>query len=155
MEHKIRVIEPSQLMHQLPQLLQEADSVPLVISGQSMSPFLRHGRDTVYLSRLCREPKKGDMLLYRRDNGTYILHRVYRIRSGRYDMIGDGQLGIEPGIRPDQLLATVAAVRRNGKLLRPGHFLWGFFAHIWRWLVPVRPALLKLYAFLTPWRKRK
>lgn len=155
MEHKLRVIEPAELMDQLPQLLQEAQSVPLVISGNSMAPFLRHGRDTVYLSQVRRPLKKGDMILYRRDCGAYILHRIYRVRDGRYDLIGDGQLAVEPGIRPDQILATVEAVRRNGKLLRKGSFLWAFFAHIWLTLVPLRPGILRLYFCLTPWRKGK
>jgi hypothetical protein len=155
MEHKLRIIEPETLMSQLPEMLLEAECVPLVISGNSMAPFLRHGRDTVYLSRVKEPPKKGDMVLYRRDCGAYILHRIYRVREGRYDMIGDAQLGVEPGIRPDQLLATVRAVRRKGKLLRRGHLLWDFFAHAWLFLVPVRPWVHRLYAFLKPWRKRK
>ena len=155
MEHKLRTIEPEDLLPQLPQLLQQAEAVPLVISGNSMSPFLVHGRDKVYLSKLTRPPTRGDMILYRRKNGRYILHRIYRVREGRYDMIGDAQLGVEPGIRPDQLLATVSAVRRKGKLLRRGHLLWDFFAHVWLFLVPVRPWVHRLYAFLKPWRKRK
>jgi hypothetical protein len=155
MEHKVRVVEPELWMQQLPQLLQQAQAVPLIISGNSMAPFLVHGRDTVYLSKLTRRPKKGDMILYRRDNGRYILHRIYRIRNGRYDLIGDGQLGIEPGICDRQILATVHAVRRKGKFLQRGNLCWEFFEHVWLALVPWRGWIMRLYAWLTPWRKRK
>jgi hypothetical protein len=154
MEPKLRIIEPEALMSQLPQILQEAESVPLVISGNSMSPFLIHGRDTVYLSRVTKPIRRGDMILYRRRNGAYILHRVYRVKQDTYTLVGDGQYGLEPGIRKDQVLAMVTAVRRKGKLLRKGSFCWEFFAHIWLALLPVRPGIRRLYTWLRPWRKR-
>ena len=103
MEHKVRVIEPRLLTEQLPQLLQEAESVPLVISGSSMVPFLVHGRDTVYLSKVAQPLKKGDMIFYRRRGGQYVLHRICKVRDGSYDLVGDGQVAIERGIRPEQI----------------------------------------------------
>ena len=155
MERKLRVIEPEELMSQLPQLLQEAESVPLIISGSSMSPFLAHGRDTVYLSKVTGPLKKGDMILYRRASGAYILHRIYRVRDGVYDLVGDGQLGIEPGIRPEQVIAIVNTVRRKGKLLRKGSLRWEFFEHVWLELLPLRPKIHRLYGAMTAWRKPK
>lgn len=155
MERNVRVIEPEALMAQLPQLLLEAESVPLIISGNSMAPFLKHGRDTVYLSRVTQPPKKGDMILYRRKNGQYILHRIYRVRNGAYDLVGDGQWGIEPGIRPEQILAVVNTVRRKGKLLRKGSFQWEFFEHIWLALLPARPGITRAYSHLTAGRNKK
>lgn len=154
MEHKVRVIEPEALMEQLPQLLQEAEAVPLIISGNSMSPFLVHGRDTVYLSKVSQPLKKGDMVLYRRRSGAYILHRIYRAHDGVYDLVGDGQLGIEPGIRSEQILAVVKSVRRKGKLLQKGSLRWEFFEHVWLNLLPLRPRISRLYCCVTPWRKR-
>lgn len=154
MEHNVRVMDPEELMPQLTRLLEEVETVPLIISGTSMLPFLCHGRDTVYLLRIMQPPKKGDMILYRRQNGAYVLHRVYRQRNGTYDMVGDGQVAIESGIRPDQLLAAVTAVRRKGKLLHKGSFLWEFFEHIWLALLPLRPAAIRLYSWMTARRKR-
>lgn len=155
MENKVRVIEPETLMAQLPQLLLEAESVPLIITGNSMAPFLIHGRDTVYLSKITQPPKKGDMVLFRRASGAYVLHRIYRRRNGVYDLVGDGQQTIEPGIRHEQMLAIVNLVRRKGKLLRKGSFWWEFFEHIWPALLPLRPGILRLYSCMTAWRNGK
>ncbi|MBR0445872.1 MAG: S24/S26 family peptidase [Oscillospiraceae bacterium] len=155
MEHKVRVIEPQLLTEQLPQLLQEAESVPLVISGSSMVPFLVHGRDTVYLSKVAQPLKKGDMIFYRRRGGQYVLHRICKVRDGSYDLVGDGQVAIERGIRPEQILAVVKAVRRKGKLLRKGSFLWEFFEHIWLVLRPFRPGIIRVYSCMTGWRRQK
>lgn len=155
MEHKVRVIEPRLLTEQLPQLLQEAESVPLVISGSSMVPFLVHGRDTVYLSKVAQPLKKGDMIFYRRRGGQYVLHRICKVRDGSYDLVGDGQVAIEHGIGPEQILAVVKAVRRKEKLLRKGSFLWEFFEHIWLVLRPFRPGIIRVYSCMTGWRRRK
>ena len=155
MEYKVRVVEPEVLVEQLPQMLLEVEAVPLVISGNSMAPFLVHGRDTVYLSRVTRPLKRGDMILYRRSSGVYVLHRIYRERNGSYDLVGDGQLGLEPGIRREQVLAIVKAVRRDGKLLRKGSFRWEFFEHIWLTLLPLRFAISRLHCQIKACRKLK
>lgn len=148
MEPKLKVTAPEVLMEPLLSLLEEAESVPLVISGSSMSPFLAHGRDTVYLSKIMRPLKKGDMILYRRDSGAYILHRILKAENGSYTLVGDAQNWLEPGVREDQVKALVTAVRRKGKLLKSGSFWWVFFEKIWIRLVPLRPRILKLYGFL-------
>jgi len=146
MEHKVKILEPEQLMPQLLELLEITEPVPLVISGSSMTPFLVHGRDTVYLSKVRQPLKRGDMVLYRRSSGNYILHRVYRAEEDSYTMVGDAQFQLEPGIRPDQILAVVTAVRRKGKLLQKGSFWWTFFEKVWIRMVFLRPAVMAGYA---------
>ncbi len=148
MEHKVKVLEPEQLMPQLLEMLEVTEPVPLVISGSSMTPFLAHGRDTVYLSKAKDPLIRGDMVLYRRDSGNYILHRIYRVEEGSFTMVGDAQNWLEPGIRQDQILARVTAVRRKGKLLQKGSFLWDFFERVWIRVVPLRPAVMAGYALL-------
>lgn len=146
MEHKVKILEPEQLMEPLLALLEETESVPLVISGSSMTPFLVHGRDTVYLSKVTQPLKRGDMILYRRDSGAYILHRIYRVEQDSYTLVGDAQAWLETGIRPDQVLAVVSAVRRKGKLLKKGSFWWDFFEKVWIRMVPLRSAVRGVYS---------
>ena len=146
MEHKLRYLKPEELMPQLEEILQQAQAVPLVISGSSMAPFLCHGRDTVYLSRVTEPLKRGDMILYRRDSGDYSLHRIFRAEGDAYTLVGDAQTMLEPGIRADQVLAVVTAVRRKGKLLKQGSFWWDFFGKVWIRMVPLRPAARAVYS---------
>lgn len=149
MEHKVKVLPPEVLMEQLLGLLDSAEYVPLNISGSSMTPFLVHSRDTVYLSRVTRPLKKGDMILYRRDSGAYVLHRIYRVTPEGYWLVGDAQILIEKGVRRDQVLALVTAVRRKEKLLQPGSFWWDFFEKVWIRLIPLRPGIAAAYSALT------
>lgn len=148
MEHNIRIVSPELVMEPLLALLEETSCVPLVISGGSMTPFLVHHRDTVYLSKVTGPVKRGDMVLYQRDNGSYVLHRVFRVedKSSGYTMVGDAQTQLESGIRPDQLRAIVTSVRRKGKLLKKDSVCWFFFERVWIRMVPLRPALRRLYA---------
>ena len=133
-------------MEPLLSLLDDTEAVPLVISGGSMTPFLVHRRDTVYLSKVDRQLKRGDMVLYQRDNGRYVLHRVLRADGDVFTMIGDAQTQPEPDIRRDQILALVTAVRRKDKLLKKGDFWWNFFEKVWIRIVPIRPMIRNVYS---------
>ena len=147
MDYKVKVIDPQELIPPLLKLLEDTPTVPLLISGSSMSPFLVHGRDTVYLSKITYPPRRGDMILYRRDNGKFVLHRVYET-GDTYTMVGDAQTLLERGIRPDQLLARVTSVCRKGKMLQKGSFWWDFFEKTWIRMLDLRPAARSAYSDL-------
>ena len=149
MEADLRVLPPEELMEQLLGLLDVTEQVPLVISGSSMYPFLHHRRDTVYLSKMTAPLKRGDMILYRRPSGQYVLHRIVRVGQGTYDLLGDRQTAVEPGIPEERVLAVVRAVRRKGKLLRSGDLLWDFYEKCWINLIRLRPWLIRAYDLLT------
>lgn len=149
MELHTKVLPPETLIPELLEVLKQADSVPLIITGGSMMPFLVNGRDTVYLSKAEEPLKPGDMVLYRRTSGQYVLHRIVKIENDNYSMVGDAQSEVEPGIRREQILARVSAVRRKGKLLASGSFWWDFFEKIWIHMTPVRPALIRICWSLT------
>lgn len=142
-----------ELMAFLPGVLEAGGTLPLVISGSSMSPFLIHGRDTVYLSKIRQPVKPGDMVLYRRDSGELILHRVCRIDARGFSMLGDAQTQIESGVRQQQLLAVVTAVNRKGQLLTGKSMVWKFFEIIWLRVIPLRRKLVACYDWIT--RKRR
>ena len=82
-------------MEQLTQLLavqMEKGEAPLRVTGSSMHPVLRDQKDTVYLQKPQKPLKTGDVILYRRDNGAYVLHRIVKCRGeGRYICSGDNQ----------------------------------------------------------------
>lgn len=153
MKTETKIMQPEVLLEEYRRLLREdpsIDALPLVISGSSMNPFLAHGRDTVYLSRLTRPVRRGDMLLYRRENGYYVLHRVFKAGPESLTMIGDAQTVLEPGIQPEQVIAIVTRVERKGKQLAPGSFWWELFEKGWIRIIPLRRLIQRLYS----WAKR-
>lgn len=148
MEKKHICVETAALMDEYRTLLELTDMLPLTVTGHSMVPFLVERRDTVYLSRIRGSLRRGDMALYRRAGGAYVLHRVYRARDGCYTMLGDAQTLPEPGIRQEQLVAVVTAVERKGKQLRKGCFWWFFFEKVWIRMLPLRPLGVRAYGWL-------
>ena len=151
MEKTRRILPPEVLLEEYRVLLQreEIESLPLVISGNSMSPFLIHARDTVYLSRLIRPAKRGDVLLYQRDSGAYILHRVYKTEENTLTMVGDAQTVLERGIRPEQVIAVMTSALRKGKRQAPGCFWWEFFEKLWIRMLPLRRPICAAYTCMT------
>lgn len=149
MQRKLNTLPPEILLEEYRRILAEEPNVmalPLIVTGGSMTPFLIPGRDTVYLSRLQRPARRGDILLYLRDNGEYILHRVWKVeRNGTYTIIGDSQMALERGVRHDQVIAVVTAVVRKGQRMAPGDFWWEFFEKVWIRMVPFRGLLRRLY----------
>lgn len=125
----------------LRELLAEGRSVSLLVSGNSMSPFLIHHRDSVLLSPITAPPKKGDILLYQRENGSYILHRLQRVQDNQYYFVGDAQREIEGPLLPSQCIGVVTKVERKGKPLTSKSLLWKFFAKPWLYLLPFRAPL--------------
>ena len=152
MEMKRKMLPPEILLEEYRRILAEepmVEALPLIVSGSSMTPFLVGGRDTVYLSRLERPVRRGDMLLYLRDNGRYILHRVWKAeKDGTFTMVGDAQTELEHGIREEQIIAIVTSVVRKGKPMALGDFWWEFFAKVWIRMVPLRPLFWKAYSRL-------
>lgn len=127
------------------ELLEQGQThVTVPVSGGSMLPFL-HSGDTVCVDLLDTPPKRGDILLYRRECGRYILHRLYKARKdGSFLMIGDAQQELEVLPHKELLCARVTSVHHKGKRYSPHSPRWLFYRYIWLNLIPLRHRLMSL-----------
>ena len=138
-----RVLDTQQYLDTVCQLLRQGEtSVAVPVAGGSMIPFLHHG-DTVYLDLPKFPVKKGQILLYTRSNGQYILHRVVQTNpDGSLWMAGDAQQELEYLPNTDCICGLVTAVRHKGR--RSGPLRRFLYSHPWRWLIRYRHRLMKL-----------
>lgn len=114
----------------------------LVVTGSSMHPTLRDRRDVVYLSTIDRPLKKKDLILYQRDNGQYILHRIVsKPINDQFICSGDNQWEKEP-VRRDQALAIVKKCKRGKKLLTERSFGLRLWVTFWVAIFPLRRPIL-------------
>ncbi len=77
--------------------------------GTSMLPLIRQGKDSVVLVK----PgllSKNDIVLYRRRNDKYVLHRIVKKKGNDLFLCGDNQSVIETGITVDMVVAKVKGV---------------------------------------------
>ena len=98
-----RVLDTREYVSALREIVEQGGEVSMVIWGSSMAPFLVHGRDIIFFSSPDRPLRRGDMVFYQRENGQFVMHRIYRVTKEGYDMVGDGQTQIEQGIRREQI----------------------------------------------------
>lgn len=116
-----REVDTAEYMGMLQELIGQGHRVSIRVAGNSMSPFLKHGRDTVFFAAPDSEIKKGDIVFYTRPNGQYIMHRVCRVNpDGSLDISGDAQCVMECGVPRNAVFARVVEAERDGKLIAPG-----------------------------------
>lgn len=119
--------------------------------GTSMLPFVKEDRDKVLLEAVSQTPKKYQIVLYKRKNGAFVLHRIVAVTGDTYTMRGDHQYVNELGISREQIIGRVCGIVRNGKTIDPNHGLeyakavfWVNTVHLRKCLWFVKRGLLKL-----------
>lgn len=86
------------------------------ITGTSMNPLLYQNRDFVKIVKPDLPLKTGDIPLYRRNDGAFVLHRVVGIKeNGEYIMCGDNQFILEYGITDRNIIGVAKALIIDGK----------------------------------------
>ena len=125
--------------------METAGSALLTVTGWSMLPMLHNRKDQVTITPVTDRCKKGDVILYRRDNGRYVLHRILRCRKEGYILCGDNQFFTEK-VDHRQVIAVVTGFTRKGKsypVTNAGYrrytWCWVFFHPVrWLYLIPRR-----------------
>ena len=144
-----RIEDTAAFMEKYRLLIDAGETLALPVLGNSMSPFIIHKRDTVYLRKPAFPLKRGDIALYRRGNGDFIMHRVCKVENGLYTTVGDAHMVLEPGISDEQIIAVAVSAIRKGREQRPGIFWWDFFAGFWLSILPARHFIMKTYGFFS------
>lgn len=116
--------------------------------GNSMYPFLIDGRDSVVLELPNGSLKKGDVCLYRRDNGIYVLHRIHHKNKKGYYMLGDSQTWIEGPLKEEQIIAVVHTMIRKGKEIKRERFSYRLCYRLWMIVRPVRPFFIRCWLMI-------
>lgn len=124
----------------------------LSVTGYSMMPMLRDRKDSVALRKAEGLLKKGDIIFYRRENGSFVLHRIIRLKDGGYICCGDNQAETEP-VSQEQVFAVVTGYFRQEKqrsLKNPAYLL---YKALWVGLFPLRKYYIRIRRRLGKWRR--
>lgn len=106
--------------------------------GKSMWPMLRSRIDTVKLIKITRPLKKYDVILYQRQNGEYVLHRIIKVKPHSYVLCGDNQWQKEEGITIDMIIAVMDGFYRKEKYYSVNNFIYKLYYHFWCLIRPIR-----------------
>ena len=137
-------IDTKEYVSNLKQLIEDGQEVALTVVGWSMEPILRNQRDRVLLKKPTKPLKIGDIVFYQRKTGQFVLHRIFKIGSDGYYMMGDRQVELEGPIENDAVFAIVTEVERNGRWISTDDLRMKLACGLWRTLYPVRKLAYRL-----------
>lgn len=116
------------------------------ITGTSMLPLLKEGRDRVELESSDRERlKKGDIVLYKKNDGTLVLHRIIKVEDeGTFTLLGDHQIKNTEQVSREQIIAVAKGVFINGRYVNEKTRWYRIYKKIWLGNLTVRRCCLAL-----------
>ncbi len=128
-------------------LIAEGQMVTLRVSGDSMRPLLKPGRDAAVLAPLTDwPPAKYDILFYRseRSPSGYSLHRAIRVDGDTLTMNGDAQ-GWTEKVRREAVLARAVMLKRAGEPFDIEGKKYRAFVRAWPLTRPFRKPMFALW----------
>ncbi len=118
--------------------------------GMSMFPMLREGTGEAYIVKPELPLRRLDVPVYKRRDGTYVMHRVLSVDETGYSCCGDNQWVLEKGVSDSQIIGVLDSWYKNGKkhTVRDKSYLR--YARFWSSSLRFRRVLL---AFAHGWRR--
>lgn len=115
-ENMSNEISLAQLLPLIEEKLCAGGEVVFKPRGVSMMPLIRQGIDSVVL-KSPEEPQRGDVILYRRQNGQFVLHRIVGSDERGFVLCGDNQFVFEHGISSDMIIGVMTGIYRGKRYI--------------------------------------
>ena len=116
------------------------------ITGTSMLPLLKEGRDLVELESCSQERlKKGNVVLYKKNDGTLVLHRIIKTENGEFfTVLGDHQFKNAERVNKNQIIAVACGFFIKGRYVNEKTRWYRLYKKIWLSSLTVRRCFLAL-----------
>lgn len=118
--------------------LREEGQLRFEFLGSSMWPLLKAQRNTVHICYLTQEPQPLDVVLFRRDDGSFVLHRIISACGEIYTLCGDNQIKQEFGITRQQIIGRMAGYYTGERYHSCSAIPYRLYAWLWNRAMPVR-----------------
>ncbi len=140
-------VSMNELSPVISETIESGGEIVLRVTGNSMLPLWRDRANDVLLKKAdIHALKKGDIPLYKRENGQYVLHRIHKVNEDSFDMLGDAQYRIERGLKKDAVIALCKGYyTEKGKYIDCGSKRHKIYSAIWRFLLPIRRYIMAIY----------
>ena len=128
------------------EVIEESGTYMTNTNGVSMRPLFKTHRDAVILSRIDRELRKYDVVLYKTERG-YVLHRIIRVKGDTLVIRGDNTF-VKEYIPRDRVVAYMIAFNRKGKRREITDLSYALYSRVWNFIYPARLVWRKIRTFL-------
>ena len=120
-------------MNNIARSIKELGYAVAPIAGTSMMPLLKEGRDRVELKPYCHERlKKGDVVLYKKNDDTLVLHRIIKTENGEFfTVLGDHQFNNDEWVNKNQIIAVACGFFIKGRYVNEKTRWYRLYKKIW------------------------
>lgn len=133
-------------MNNIERSIKELGYAVVPIKGTSMMPLLKEGIDRVELKTYCHERlKKGNVVLYKKNDGTLVLHRIIKTENGEFfTVLGDHQFENAERVNKNQIIAVACGFFIKGRYVNEKTRWYRLYKKIWLSSLTVRRCFLAL-----------
>ena len=125
------------------QCLQELGYAVVPVRGTSMWPLLKEGKTRVQVeAKEGKQVRKGDIVLYRRKDGTLVLHRIIKVEEDTFLVCGDHQWKWDEKVQEEQILAIAQGFFKNGNYIDEKTWWYRLYKRFWNGNLTVRRCCL-------------
>ncbi len=111
------------------EMLSLGKEVTFTTNGDSMRPLL-FSSDSVTLKRVPNY-KKGDVVLFRKDDGSFVLHRIIKIKKDTVFTEGDALIRKDAPFDKSRIIGKAVAFIRKDKTIRLADFSYRFYKAVY------------------------
>ena len=131
-------------MNNIERSIKELGYAVAPIAGTSMMPLLKEGRDRVELEPCSQERlKKGSVVLYKKNDGTLVLHRIIKTENGEFfTVLGDHQFNNDEWVNKNQIIAVACGFFIKGRYVNEKTRWYRLYKKIWLCNLNVRRIIL-------------
>ena len=108
-----------------------------ITHGNSMEPLLYDKDTTVVIVKADKPLKNGDLPLYKRPSGQFVMHRIIKADSEYYYTRGDNRTGLEK-VPKSWVLGLVTEINRHGKHISVTDKSYRCYVRLWGLCYPFR-----------------
>lgn len=131
-------------MNNIERCIKELGYAVVPITGTSMLPLLKEGKARAELADKSQKPlKKGDIVLYKKSDGTLVLHRIIKAEgNGIFTVLGDHQFKNAEQVSRGQIIAVSKGFFINGRYIDEKTRWYRIYKKIWIGSLTIRRILL-------------
>ena len=123
-------------------MIELGKTVKITVTGFSMYPLVSSRRDAVLLAK-AEDIKVGDVPLFVRKDGSYILHRLVGEKDGAFIAMGDYETEPEYPVYRENIVAKAVGFYRKGRYIDCKSKGYRAYSFVWRKTAVLRPFLLR------------
>ncbi len=118
--------------------LKKRKQLLIVPVGISMQPLFKNSVTPVVVEYLNEKPNINDIILYTKDNGKLVLHRVISLKNNGVITRGDGCVGKGMFIPYSNIFGKCTAFYKGNKLVSVNSIWYKLYVFTWKLLYPIR-----------------